>query len=199
MKKRSQVVLFFVCGCFVLTAITCLVFAQQAGTAAAGKAEPAEQAVSSVNPQEAIHQEEADTPEVVTDKSQAQEPGSKEEVISYVGADKCKVCHPQEYKDQVARKFSKSWKILKMRGEQNNPECVKCHVTGAGRPGGFISAEQTPHLTGKQCESCHGPGGQHAKTPNDPAVREKLKVSGKEKNICLECHLCMVTHRTVKF
>ncbi|MEA3437539.1 MAG: multiheme c-type cytochrome [Thermodesulfobacteriota bacterium] len=43
--------------------------------------------------------------------------------------------------------------------EQDNPECFKCYVAGANRTGGFVFAEETPHLTGKQCESCRGPGG----------------------------------------
>jgi hypothetical protein len=116
---------------------------------------------------------------------------------AYLGAQKCSTCHPVEYQDFEKRKFNKSWKILKMRGEEKNPECLKCHTTGYGK-GGFISEEETPNLLGKQCEACHGPGGAHVSNTSDAAVRNQLKVS-ERKNVCVECHACMTTHRTVNF
>jgi len=42
------------------------------------------------------------------------------------------------------------------------PECVACHVVGAGYVGGFRSLAATPHLGEVGCESCHGVGGDHA-------------------------------------
>ncbi len=42
-----------------------------------------------------------------------------------------------------------------------DPECVRCHVTGYGEEGGFISLEETPDLVGVGCESCHGAGGTY--------------------------------------
>ena len=207
MKSRAGIIFSFIFVCFAFVFIACFVFAQQMETeapeastiretAAVGISEPGEQAATLVSSQEAITHETATS----TDKQLEQE---KKPVvvkdIPYVGEEKCKVCHPQEYESQSKRKFSKSWKILKMRGEQNNPECVKCHTAGAGKPGGFISETETPHLTGKQCESCHGPGGKHVKAPNSLVERERLKASNKEKNVCLECHVCMITHRTISF
>ncbi|MFH1062978.1 MAG: cytochrome c family protein [Candidatus Omnitrophota bacterium] len=116
---------------------------------------------------------------------------------AYLGAEKCSTCHPAEFQDFQKRKFNKSWKILKMQGEEKNTECLKCHVTGYGK-GGFESEEKTPNLLGKQCEACHGPGGKHVGNPSDAGARQQLKVSGK-KNVCVECHACMSTHRTLNF
>ena len=117
---------------------------------------------------------------------------------TYASYEKCKTCHPKEYNDFSQRKFDKSWKILKMRGEDKNAKCLGCHTTGYGKPGGFVSEEKTPALSSKQCESCHGAGSLHVANPGDAAVREQLKVANK-KNVCIECHLCMTTHRSVEF
>jgi hypothetical protein len=121
------------------------------------------------------------------------------QTAKYVGVETCKGCHPAEYQDYSQRKFSKSWRVLKMREETDNPECVKCHVTGANRPNGFISEKETPELTGKQCEACHGPGGNHINDSTNVREREKMLVSNQDKNICIECHLCMTTHREIGF
>lgn len=119
----------------------------------------------------------------------------------YIGVDKCKTCHPQQYQDFSQRRFNKAWKVLKMRGEDKNPECLKCHVTGYGKMGGFISEEQTPGLANKQCESCHGPGARHASNPSNSEYRQDVKKVSKEskENVCIECHLCMKTHRAIEF
>lgn len=116
---------------------------------------------------------------------------------NYSGADKCKGCHPTEFNDFEKRKFNKAWKILKMRGEEKNAECLKCHVTGYGQ-GGFSSEEKTPHLVGKQCEACHGPAGKHVSNPSDAGFKKQMDI-GEKKNVCLDCHACMTTHKTKEF
>ncbi len=115
----------------------------------------------------------------------------------YVGAKKCSACHPTEFKDFEKRKFNKAWKILKMRGEDKNAECLQCHVTGFGR-GGFVSEEKTPNLVGKQCEACHGPGGNHISNPGDAGFKQQMAI-GQKKNVCIECHACMTTHKAADF
>ena len=204
MKARSRFILFFIfiCICFSFVGIS-LVFAQ--APQAVSVTEPASNeanndAIAEADApkvQEAVPEPAAQAP--VKDSGKKAEKPAPEEVIPYVGVEKCKLCHPSEYQDQKKRKHAKSWKILEMRGEENNAECVKCHATGANKPGGFVSAQETPYLTGKQCEACHGPGGAHIKNPSDPKTQAQLRVYGKDKNVCLECHLCMTTHRTVEF
>ena len=118
---------------------------------------------------------------------------------TYVGVEKCKSCHPQEYKDYTERKFDKAWRILEMRGETRNPECLKCHVTGYGEPTGFVNAEATPHLKFKQCEACHGPGSIHASNPGNREAHEGMRSYVRDKDICIKCHVCMKAHRGESF
>jgi hypothetical protein len=70
----------------------------------------------------------------------------------YVGAAKCKMCHMNEHKVWMESKHAKAFDVLKPE-EQKKPECVSCHVTGAGK-----AAAADADLKGVQCESCHGPG-----------------------------------------
>jgi len=123
---------------------------------------------------------------------------SAQAAATYVGMDKCKTCHAQEYKDYESRKFSKAWNVLVMRGKTKDPECLKCHSTGYGQ-GGFISEEATPHLKYKQCEACHGPGSIHASNPGDTSTREGMKTYIRDKDVCLQCHECMKTHKGESF
>jgi hypothetical protein len=117
----------------------------------------------------------------------------------FVGAEKCKGCHPQQYKDFESRKFTKAWAVLQMRGKTKDPECLKCHVTGYGQPSGFTTEEETPYLKYKQCEACHGAGGTHAASPGDTAAKKAMKDYVKDKDVCIQCHLCMKTHKSADF
>ena len=92
---------------------------------------------------------------------------------AFVGAKKCKGCHMKEWKSWSETKMARSFDLLKP-GERStqkkaagldpdkdytaDEECIPCHVTGYGRPGGFVSFEKTPDLAGVGCEMCHGPG-----------------------------------------
>jgi NAD-dependent dihydropyrimidine dehydrogenase PreA subunit len=118
---------------------------------------------------------------------------------TYVGVDKCKGCHAKEYKDFEARKFSKAWSVLQMRGKTKDPECLKCHATGFGQPGGFVSEEATPNLKYKQCEACHGAGSIHASNPADKAAHEQMKAYVRDHDVCIACHVCMKTHKEADF
>lgn len=83
----------------------------------------------------------------------------------YVGAENCASCHQAIYDHWKTTKHAHAMhtlEVAKPKGQDSNPECVHCHVVGLHEKSGFASMKQTPHLAGVQCESCHGPGGQHA-------------------------------------
>lgn len=93
----------------------------------------------------------------------------------YIGAKKCKTCHMKQYKAWKKTKMATSFENLKpgVKAEAKklvdldpdkdyttDPECLKCHTTGYGKPSGFVSLEETPDLINVQCEACHGPGSE---------------------------------------
>ena len=107
----------------------------------------------------------------------------------YVGTAKCKMCHFKEYKTYKATRHAKNFEVLQ-GDERSNPDCLRCHTTGYGRPGGFVSEDTTPKLTNVGCESCHGPGSAHieaAKASGDSEDWDK-KNNKIPANTCVECH-----------
>jgi hypothetical protein len=98
---------------------------------------------------------------------------------SYTGSKKCKMCHMKEWKSWAETTMAQAFDLLKPgeRAEAKqkaglDPEkdyttdetCVACHVTGYGKPGGFVDIGSTPELAGVGCEVCHGPGGTYTKS-----------------------------------
>lgn len=96
----------------------------------------------------------------------------------YVGASKCRPCHLPQFKSWEQTRMAKAFDLLKPgvaaeakqthkldpnKDYTGDPNCVSCHVTGSGHPGGFTSLEKTPGLAGVQCEVCHGPGAGYLK------------------------------------
>lgn len=106
----------------------------------------------------------------------------------YVGGNKCMACHSEQHKTWQKEKHAKAFESLQA-DEVKNPDCVKCHVTGYGKPGGFTSAEDTPALKNVGCEACHGPGSAHieaAKNAPDDKPWEKKNI--KTPTNCAQCH-----------
>ncbi|PIP47149.1 MAG: cytochrome C [Deltaproteobacteria bacterium CG23_combo_of_CG06-09_8_20_14_all_51_20] len=113
---------------------------------------------------------------------------AQERNVLYVGSEACKECHDAQFKSFMAnsKKAGSFANILRMQKKLSDSEfrdCFKCHTTGYGEPGGFRSAEKTPHLKNPGCEVCHGAGSIHAESgdPSDLKVKVSLKV-------CNRCH-----------
>jgi hypothetical protein len=100
---------------------------------------------------------------------------------SYVGTKNCKKCHLKEWKSWSLTQMAKAYESLmpgvavdakKSAGLDSEADytkdetCIHCHVTGHGKPGGFVDVETTPDLAGVGCESCHGPGGTYTQDPH---------------------------------
>ena len=126
---------------------------------------------------------------------------------AYVGVKKCKTCHFKDYRRWRKMKHAGSWKSMGEK-DRTRTECFGCHVTGYGEPGGYVSEEETPDLTGVQCESCHGPGNAHAEAAKEAESKEESKddldeetkkrmlslINKVPQNTCVRCHNPHKTH-----
>lgn len=106
----------------------------------------------------------------------------------YAGANACAPCHQSQYERFMAyaRKSRSFQSVLQMKKgltPEELKQCYACHTTGYGKPGGFISFEQTPELKDAGCEVCHGPGKLHIETQNPAHVRGAIGI-----DVCQNCH-----------
>lgn len=112
----------------------------------------------------------------------------------YVGAKKCKICHKPQYEIWLNSPHFGAFDKLPPE-EQENDECVACHVTGFGKP-----AAPNTDLKDVQCEACHGPGSLYkkisimskAKYKADPEKQRKLSIEAglvlPDESTCRSCH-----------
>ncbi len=85
----------------------------------------------------------------------------------YVGAEKCKMCHKQQFASWEQTTHAKATDEAKASTERTYDEsCLKCHATNASED-----------LPGVQCEACHGPGADYKKMSIMKDV-EKAKANG---------------------
>ena len=99
----------------------------------------------------------------------------------YKGWSYCKACHKPKTTGWEQTRHAKAFDSLKKTNQHDLPDCVKCHVTGYGEPGGFIDYELTPEMSGVQCEACHGPG---SSTKAGKRISSQSRVTDK----CRQCH-----------
>ena len=107
---------------------------------------------------------------------------------SYVGSQTCGECHPDQFASFTENsKKSKSYTSVKRMAAKLTPEelkqCYGCHTTGYGKPGGFRSEQETPHLINNGCEVCHGPGSLHAASEDPEDLNTTIDVED-----CMTCH-----------
>jgi hypothetical protein len=105
----------------------------------------------------------------------------------YAGSAACAECHDSihnlEMNTRHAGAFTNA--LFVAFGGQTNGSCLPCHTVGYGLPTGFINATATPHLSGVQCENCHGPAAGHAANESDPTVRPRVELAA---TVCGGCH-----------
>lgn len=99
------------------------------------------------------------------------------------GSEKCRECHAEDCHTCDKAKHAQAWKSLQQKGAHVDPECQRCHTTGYGQAGGFVSVLRSPKLVQVGCESCHGPSKAHVR---DPKIRTPNYAEAK--NRCVGCH-----------
>jgi len=111
-----------------------------------------------------------------------------EKTKTYVGSNECKDCHEIEYGNfksyaKKARSYESVKRMEKGLTYQEYQKCLDCHTTAHGKPGGFLSERETPHLKNAGCEVCHGPGSIHIETEDSDDIKARLTVED-----CEACH-----------
>lgn len=144
---------------------------------------------------------------------------------TFVGSKKgqCAKCHLNEVKAWKESRLAKAMDSLKPVTEAENkarfdrlkkanldpskdysgdPKCVRCHVTGFGKEGGFpekATAENKDlaDLMGcVSCEACHGPASAYAEFKNSERKKDTNRVFTKEE--LLKAGLAVPTAETCK-
>jgi hypothetical protein len=70
---------------------------------------------------------------------------------TYIGADKCKMCHKIQHTSWLETKHAKATEAGKAAKDRAwGPDCLACHVTNKDEA-----------MAGVQCEACHGPGSDY--------------------------------------
>jgi peroxiredoxin len=113
----------------------------------------------------------------------------------YVGSQACRGCHAAEHATWSESPHAHAVDTLEAVRKQGNPDCLRCHTTGFGRPGGFPAkgqVAQNEDLASVGCESCHGPGGDHVA---EGAARIGTIVSlGDKCDSCVILQICGACH-----
>ena len=119
------------------------------------------------------HIENAHVTKLSPDERQAllEKIGARRDVLptnaQHVGSDSCRDCHASEYETWAASPHAAAVTTLSKAGKSTNADCLACHTTGFGRPGGFPRdgvVESHTDMARVGCESCHGPAGEHVKS-----------------------------------
>jgi hypothetical protein len=131
---------------------------------------------------------------------------------SYIGTKNCKKCHIKQWKSWSETQMANAFETLKPGVDVErkvelglDPEvdyttdeaCVRCHVTGFGKEGGFTSIEATPDLAGVGCEMCHGAGAGYTQDGYMTLKNKEYKradligvglVHPVDEAVCTQCH-----------
>ena len=101
----------------------------------------------------------------------------------YIGATVCQACHAVQYADWGTTAHAKAYKTLVDENHHMDFDCVGCHTTGYKKEGGPKDPFTVGGLAGVQCETCHGPGREHALEPKKVDMNVAFDETG-----CKTCH-----------
>ena len=60
--------------------------------------------------------------------------------FAVAGSNTCRDCHKSVSRTWDKSQHAHAWKSLQSHGAEVDPDCQRCHTTGYGLPGGFVSA-----------------------------------------------------------
>lgn len=100
----------------------------------------------------------------------------------YVTSETCANCHQAEYNVWKNTRHSHAFAGLETKQRTFDAACVGCHSVGFQKQG-FVNIKATPQFANVQCESCHGPGAEHAKLPKRGGYKTPAAPQS-----CMVCH-----------
>ncbi len=101
---------------------------------------------------------------------------------AYAGPSACAGCHPQASATHATSRHAHALAALTAKGYDADPDCLRCHVTGLGKPDGWFRRDQRTELAAVTCESCHGPASAHV------ASAGKAPLTPVSPATCVGCH-----------
>jgi len=124
---------------------------------------------------------------------------------TYIGANKCRMCHMPYFKAWSATKHAHAMaalagesdaqkamaaalKVEILESADRTDACVTCHVTGFRLTGGYPQPDSLKNvaLATVGCEACHGPGSKHVSAGADD--RRKMINGHPTAETCKTCH-----------
>ena len=100
----------------------------------------------------------------------------------YATSETCAKCHQGEYDKWKQTRHSHAFAALETKQRTFDNACVGCHSVGFQKQG-FINIKATPQFANVHCESCHGPGAEHAAKPQKGFYKTPSTPSA-----CITCH-----------
>ena len=111
----------------------------------------------------------------------ASKEGNAPDRLYYLGSEKCGECHFPQYENWQQTFHAEAYATLQKEENNYSVECLPCHTTGYGEPGGFdVSQGPGSRFLNVQCESCHGPGSSHSE---ENGIIRNIGEKG-----CIICH-----------
>lgn len=104
--------------------------------------------------------------------------------LVYTGSASCKSCHEAAFEHWRTTAHARAWETMVRTKQTGNLDCIGCHTTGFDRPGGPSGLKGLGKFVGVGCESCHGPGALHVKTPTVTVEHARAVPEA----VCTECH-----------
>lgn len=105
----------------------------------------------------------------------------RDDAPKIAGSDSCAACHQVDDSVWHDSRHIHAWSALQQTGAHVDPACQRCHTTGYGDPGGFVSHQASTQRFNVGCENCHGPSSLHVAN-----VTTRTPYDAKQQ--CIQCH-----------
>jgi len=104
-------------------------------------------------------------------------------ISPYLGSNQCGACHAAQLASWQQTKHASAYTTLVNGQKQFNQNCLPCHVTGVTLAQGQEALSLPAERRGVGCETCHGPGREHSKSPKAFVL---TRIPGPA--VCQSCH-----------